>query len=144
MTLDRAAIACCVPHAGAMLLLDSVVQWDPTHIVCCAAAPGAEHPLARGGEVPALAAIEYGAQAAAVHGFLVEQPSAPRPGMLAKLTGVQLYAARIPADRGALSVTAQLLSRVAQGCLYDFQVVCAGQAVANGRLTVAFAGPASR
>jgi predicted hotdog family 3-hydroxylacyl-ACP dehydratase len=144
MTLERAAIERCVPHAGAMLLLDSVAHWDASHIVCSAAAPGAQHPLAREGAVPALAAVEYGAQAAAVHGFLLERPAVPRPGMLAKLSGVQLHSACIPADRGALSVNAQLLSRVAQGCLYHFQVVCAGEPVAHGRLMVAFAAPASQ
>jgi hypothetical protein len=36
-------------------------------------------------------------------------------------------------------VNAQLLSRVAQGCLYNFDVHCASTAVAQGRLMVAFA-----
>lgn len=144
MTIDRAAIEHCVPHSGAMLLLDSVSDWDATHIVCSAAAPGPAHPLAREGAVPAVAAVEYGAQAAAVHGFLVERPAVPRPGMLAKLGYVQLHMACIPADRGELSVNAQLLSRVALGCLYDFEVACAGEPVAHGRLMVAFTAPAAQ
>jgi predicted hotdog family 3-hydroxylacyl-ACP dehydratase len=143
MKLDRAGIEGCIPHSGSMVLLDSVVQWDAAYIVCSAAAPGAGHPLARRGTVAALVAVEYGAQAAAVHGFLVE-PAVPRPGMLAKLSDVQLHAACIPSDRGPLSVKAQLLSRVALGCLYDFHVECAGEPVAQGRLMVSFAAPAAR
>jgi len=144
MKLDRAGIEGIVPHSGSMVLLESVINWDATHIDCSAAAPGAEHPLARQGTVPAVAAVEYGAQAAAVHGFLVEQPAVPHPGMLAKLSDVQLHSSYIPTDRGPLSVNAQLLSRVALGCLYDFRVVCAGELVAHGRLMVAFAVPAKR
>lgn len=140
-TLDRAAIERCVPHAGSMVLLESVTRWDADHIVCRALAPGRDHPLARRGTVPAVAAVEYGAQAAAVHGFLVERPAAPRPGVLAKLSDVELHSACIPADGGDLRVRARLLSRVAQGCLYDFDVACAGSVVVQGRLMVAFSGP---
>lgn len=136
--LDRAAIERCVPHAGAMLLLDAVTRWDDTQIVCSAPPPDAAHPLARRGSVPAVAAIEYGAQAAAVHGFLIEQPSRHRPGVLAKLTDVHLHAASIPSDLGALRVNAQLLSRIAEGCLYEFAVQSGDRSIAHGRLMVAF------
>jgi predicted hotdog family 3-hydroxylacyl-ACP dehydratase len=143
-TLDRAAIERCVPHAGAMLLLDSVARWDDQQIVCSAPAPGPDHPLTRQGSVSAVAAIEYGAQAAAVHGYLIERPSQHRAGLLAKLTDVQLHVAHIPADLGALRVMAQLLSRVAEGCLYEFDVQSAHGSIAQGRLMVAFAPPAPR
>ena len=138
MILDRAGIESCIPHSGSMVLLDAVVQWDAASIICSAGAPGDEHPLVRDGTVAALVAVEYGAQAAAVHGFLVE-PAVPRPGMLAKLSDVHLHAAFIPANQGSLSVKAQLLSRVAQGCLYDFHLACGSLLVAHGRLMVAFA-----
>jgi len=144
MTLDRAGIARCVPHAGSMLLLDTVVHWDATHIACSAAAPDAGHPLARAGVVPAVTAAEYAAQAAAAHGALLEHQAAPCPGVLAKLSDVELHAACIPADRGPLAVNATLLSRGAAGCLYDFDVACAAQPVARGRLMVAFALPVAR
>lgn len=142
--LDRAAIERCVPHAGAMLLLDSVTQWDSAHIVCSAQPPGTDHPLARQGCVSSVAAIEYGAQAAAVHGFLIEQPSLHRPGVLAKLTDVQLHVSHIPSDLGALRVNARLLSRVAEGCLYEFDVQSVDGSIAQGRLMVAFTPLATR
>ena len=142
MNLPRVQLERCVPHAGAMLLLDSVTRWNAAEIVCSARAPHAEHPLVRAGEVSALVAIEYGAQAAAVHGFLVEQPAHPRPGMLAKLSSVRLHSSCIPRDLGDLTVSAQLLSRIARGCLYDFDVVCAAVPIASGRLMVAFEPPA--
>src|SRR5690606_23706979 len=88
MKLDRAAIALRVPHAGAMCLLDAVIDWDGRIIECEAIEPGPAHPLAREGRLPAIAAAEYAAQATAVHGALLDGVDAPRPGMLAKLSGL--------------------------------------------------------
>jgi len=138
VTLDRSAIERSVPHAGEMCLLDAVQQWDASGIVCIAAAPGPAHPLARGGVVPAVAAAEYAAQAAAIHGALLDGGTAPT-GMLAKLSNVQFHADCIPADGGPLAVHARLRGRGASGCLYDFEVDCAHHSIAGGRLMVAFA-----
>lgn len=138
MTADRAAIEGCLPHADRMVLLDAVVRWDATRIACSALPPTEEHPLARDGAVPSISAAEYAAQAAAVHGFLIDRPAGPRQGLLAKLTDVELATARIPGDRGSVLVKAELLSRTAAGCLYDFEVACDRTPIARGRLMVAF------
>jgi len=134
--LNRAEIECRVPHAGAMCLLDTVTHWDATSIAGEAAAPTHEHPLARGGGVPAVAAVEYAAQATALHGCLLDDMSTPRAGMLAKLNDVELAPGFI---RGALSVRAELLSRAASGCMYSFSVHDQETCRARGRLLVAFA-----
>jgi len=136
--LTRAQIECRIPHAGAMCLLDSVQHWDATTIVCQAAAPTAAHPLACAQGVPVVAAIEYAAQAAAVHGALLDQSAAPRDGMLAKLADVELAASVLDAAGGPLSVRAELLSRLASGCMYTFEVSDRSACVARGRLLVAF------
>lgn len=138
MMFDRAAIEGCIPHAGRMVLLDAVVRWDATRIACSAMPPTAHHPLMRDGAVPSVAAAEYAAQAAAVHGFLLDRPASPRPGLLAKLTAVELEASWIPHDRGTVIVMAELMSRTAAGCLYDFEVACDRTPIARGRLMVAF------
>jgi len=138
MILDRAGIERLVPQRDTMCLLDAVTAWDPIHIRCTAAAPGPTHPLARDQTVPAVAAIEYAAQATAVHGALLEQAVAPRAGLLAKLGEVQLHTDRIPSDGTALQVHAQRLGQSAAGCLYGFEVACGQQPVASGRLLVAF------
>lgn len=138
MMADRARIEQLVPHAGSMCLLDGVVEWDAVHIVCRAPEPDAAHPLQREGSVPAIAAAEYAAQATAVHGALLDEASAPRAGVLAKLMEVQLHGASFPACGGAVTVRADLLGRVGGGCLYAFQVAGASQPIASGRLIVAF------
>jgi predicted hotdog family 3-hydroxylacyl-ACP dehydratase len=134
----RARIEQLVPHAGAMCLLDSVTQWGAAGITCTGAAPDAAHALAREGRVSAIVAVEYAAQAAAVHGALLDETAAPRPGLLATLLDVELRATQFDALGGAALVAADLLSRSAQGCLYGFEVTQAGAAVAQGRLVVAF------
>jgi predicted hotdog family 3-hydroxylacyl-ACP dehydratase len=144
MMLDRAGIESRVPHAGAMCLLDAVIQWDATHITCIAAAPSATHPLARNGTVPAIAAIEYAAQATAVHGALLDNQVVPRAGMLAKLSEVELHAVRIPINGGRLNVHAELLNHAAAGCVYAFEVAGMHQRIASGRLIVAFAPPTAQ
>ena len=143
MTLTRTDIERLVPQRGAMCLLDAALAWDASHIHCRAAAPGPGHPLARQQAVPAIAAVEYAAQATAVHGALLDPALAPRAGLLAKLSEVQLHADAIPRDGGALEVRAERLSHSAAGCLYAFTVACGQRPIASGRLLVAFTAAAT-
>ena len=133
--LNRAQIMRRVPHAGAMCLLDAVTHWDAAHIVCRASAPTPDHPLARDRVVPAVAAVEYAAQAAAVHGSLLDATDTPREGMLAKVSDLELATGALS---GALTIRAELESRVASGCLYGFSVHDGDACCARGRLLVAF------
>ncbi|MDB5873456.1 MAG: phosphotransferase [Ramlibacter sp.] len=142
MMPDRARIERLVPHAGAMCLIDAVTLWDAAHIACRCAEPGPMHPLAREGEVPAIAAAEYAAQATALHGALVDEAFEPRAGVLAKLIDVELQSPRFPANGGALTVRADILGRLASGCLYSFEVANSSRPIARGRLIVAF-GPSA-
>ncbi len=138
--LTRADIAARIPHAGAMSLLDAVLAWDQDGIVCRSPVPGAEHPLAEGRAVPAVAAIEYAAQAAAVHGALIDGTAQPRGGVLAKVADVALHVPSLDQARGALRIHARALGRTSAGCLYAFEVADADRRLVSGRLMVAF-GP---
>lgn len=141
MTIDRAAIECRVPQTGAMCLLDAVSEWNAERIVCNARAPDAGHPLARGARLPAAAAIEYAAQATAVHGTLLEGRARPHNGMLASLSDVEMHCADIALGDGPLQVVAELVSRAAAGCIYAFDVATPAGRVVSGRLMVAFIAP---
>ena len=142
MMLDRVGIQRIVPQTGTMCLLDTVTRWDDRQILCIALPPGAAHPLDRDGVVPAVAAVEYAAQATAIHGALLSNATAPNAGLLAKLTDVSLLGESIPTDAGLLNVEATLLSASAAGCLYTFEVTTALGPLAHGRLMVAFSGTA--
>lgn len=141
MTLDRTGIECLVPQRGTMCLLDAVMAWDATRIHCTAVAPGPKHPLAREHGVPAVVAIEYAAQATAVHGALLEAAATPRAGMLAKLSEVHLHTDWLWSDGVALDVRAERLGYSAAGCRYSFEVTCGQRSIADGRLMVAFISP---
>lgn len=137
--LTHAEIERLVPHAGAMCLLERAVQWDANHIVCEAESPRAGHPLALAAGVPVVAAVEYAAQAAALHAALLDRRLEARAGMLAKLSGVVLSEGHLDAASGALTIRADLLARSDAGCSYAFAVHDACGCRARGRLLVAFA-----
>jgi predicted hotdog family 3-hydroxylacyl-ACP dehydratase len=138
MMPGRERIEQLVPHAGAMCLLDAVTGWDASTIECTAAGPGASHPLARAGGVPAIAAAEYAAQATALHGALLDCASESRGGALAKLVDVELGRPYFSGSH-SVSVRAEMLGRLAAGCMYAFEVSSGEDAIARGRLIVAFA-----
>jgi len=136
--LTHAQIEARLPHAGSMVLLDRLVRFDQTRIVCEAAPPNPEHPLARAEGVPAVAAVEYAAQAAALHGALLDGKSQPRHGMLAKLSEVELIGRWLGAPSSRVTVEAELLVRGESGCIYSFTVHDQQGSGARGRLLVAF------
>jgi predicted hotdog family 3-hydroxylacyl-ACP dehydratase len=132
--LNRVQIESRVPHAGAMCLLESVSDWDAVNIVCHASPPQTDHPLRHTGVVPSIAAVEYAAQAAAVHGSLLDAADRPRAGMLVKLDEVELGSGAIS---GALVIRATLEGRVASACSYSFAVHDDKACCARGRLMIA-------
>lgn len=137
--LSHAEIQRRIPHDGAMCLLDRVVDWDAGHIVCTALVHTATHPLAGAQGVPVVAAVEYAAQAAALHGALLDGSREPRAGVLAKLSGVELSDGWLDGGPTGLTIRADLLARSDSACSYRFAVSDARGCRAGGRLLVAFA-----
>ncbi len=137
-TLDRAAIAARIPHRGSMCLLDAVEAWDERGIRCRAVSHRApDNPLRDGAALPAASAIEYAAQAMAVHGALLAPPAAaPRMGFLASVRGVALHVARLDTLAAELEIRAERVSGDDDNILYAFTVSAAGAPVASGRAAV--------
>lgn len=137
--LDHSAIEALVPHKGSMCLLASVRSSDATRIHCTAtshADPG--NPLRSRSGLLASAAIEYAAQAAAVHGGLVARSSGHvgQPGFLASARAVQFHRLRLDDLPGELEVHAERTAGDERQLLYTFSISHAGQPVAQGRLAV--------
>ena len=60
-----------LPHSGAMCLIERVVSWDEKRICCSTDSHlSAANPLRQNGSLPGLCAVEYAAQALALHGVL--------------------------------------------------------------------------
>jgi len=142
-TLTRAGIEALIPHSGSMCLLARLIDWDPHRIVCGATNHrDPDHPLRTRRGLLTPAAIEYAAQAMALHGALIGQAAgAPAtPGYLASARGVQLHRLRLddlpPATPDELRIEATRQAGDAQQILYTFTVSHAGRAVAEGRAAV--------
>ena len=121
-----------------MCLLESVVDWSATTISCRATShTDPANPLRAEGRLGAASAIEYAAQAMAVHGaLLAETGGRPRHGYLTSLRGVTLHVARLDDLPGELSVQAECLSSDSHNVLYRFSVSHAGRCLVDGRAVV--------
>ena len=136
---DRAWIEAHLPHKGGMNLLDTIASWDATSIHAIARTHrDAKHPLRRGGELPIVCGIEYGAQAAAAHGALSSTNPSP-VGFLASVRGVRFHASRLDDVKGDLEIHATQQGAGAGGVVYAFTVSAEGRVLVEGRVAVAFA-----
>lgn len=143
VALDRAAIAARIPHAGKMCLLERVVDWDERSIFCAALSHrDADNPLRETGGLPVWAGIEYAAQAAAVHGALVQPQIAPRIGVLAGLRKVNATCAWLDRIDDELMLSARLLHADAAGSIYSFEVHGSETLLLSGQFTLMFAATA--
>ena len=143
-TADRAAIARLVPHSGSMCLLEQLLQWDAERIVCTATSHRDPHnPLRTTSGLLAACAIEYAAQAMALHGGLVgpQNGSPPSAGFLASARGVRLHRLRLDDLPGELRIVATRQAGDAQQVLYRFTMSHAGEPVAEGRAAVVLNTP---
>jgi predicted hotdog family 3-hydroxylacyl-ACP dehydratase len=137
---DRDWIASHIPHHGNMCLLDVVDAWDGDHIRCSSTTHrAADNPLRNGGRLGALNAIEYAAQAMAVHGALLADANTaapPRPGFLGSARGVSCLVERLDDIEAPLSIRAQRLSADSRTLLYAFTVSAAERLLVQGRVAV--------
>lgn len=145
MSLGREWISAHVPQQGGMCLLDEVLSWDREQVLCRSATHRrTDHPLRTHQQLASACAIEYAAQAAAVHGALSapsEGGAQARGGMLASVRGVELAVARLDTLSGDLLVHARRIQSDARSALYEFAVNeqrdgSAATALARGRLAL--------
>lgn len=143
-TLDRDGIAQRIPHRGSMCLLERLESWDAQRIHCSTAThrePANPLRTARGLLAPN--AIEYAAQAMALHGGLIaSEGQAPSAGYLASVRQVRFGVSRLDDVAGALQVHATRLSGDARQVLYEFRVADANDRnLAQGRAVVVLNTP---
>ena len=138
MRVTRAEIAGMIPHAGAMCLLDSVLEWDTARIRCSSHTHrDRTNPLRVDGRLPALCGIEYAAQAMAVHGRLTNNVSGrPRAGYLASLREVSCSAENLDELEGDLVVEAERLLGDEALVIYRFTLSVGGIEVLSGQASV--------
>ena len=136
--ITRKVVEKMLPHAGSMRLIDSVTCWTADSIECHGSCNCLDHPLSQNGKLSSTVAIEYAAQATAVHGFLLANDNVAKFGVLAKLTDISLHMAVVDNIQSPLRIFAQLVARTDQGCIYNFEVNGTRLPIASGRLMIAF------
>lgn len=142
-TLDHAGIAALIPHRGRMCLLAALRHWDATTIECIAVNHrDAAHPLRTRNGLLASAAIEYAAQATALHGALCAGAAgtSATPGFLASARDVRLGRWRLDdlpaATPDELVISAERQAADATRILYAFRLCHGGVELASGRVAV--------
>lgn len=129
-----------VPHAAGMCLLTRIVSCSDTEIVCVAQSHrAADNPLRHANRLAALHLAEYGAQAMAVHGGLLEKGEAARGGLLAAIRDLTLHVERIDDIAADIEIHAVKLVANTGGRIYSFSARSAGAELARGRVSVMFA-----
>lgn len=137
--LGREELCGLIPHAGRMCLLDEVLSWDPESVVCQSRShQRPDNPLRDGDQLAAIHAIEYGAQAMAVHGgLLARQKSEPiNPGYLVSVRNVKLQVARLDRIASPLTVSARQLMADGGNLLYRFEITADEAPIASGKAAV--------
>ena len=137
--MNRAQIAGLIPHEGTMCLLDGVLQWDASRIVCLSRNHrAADNPLRANGRLPAVCGVEYAAQAMAVHGGLAGGfVRKPRAGYLASLRDVECLRDCLDDLDGDLVVEAERLAGDGAHVIYRFRLRVGDVEVLSGQALVA-------
>lgn len=140
--LKKSEIEALLPHQGAMFLLEQVDRFDRNEIECSAVSHRApNNPLRHDGLLPAHVAIEYAAQAAGVHGGLLNRqlhPDAPaQMGYLAVISNLQWQVQRLDDLPGALQIHARRTAVTPGGRAYHVTIQHHGDPIMSGDLIIA-------
>ena len=134
--LTRDSIAALIPHRGAMCLLHEVIRYDATGIICRAVNHrDSTHPLREAGALPAVAGVEYAAQAMAVHGALTGSVDVA-PGVLAAIRELVMHVERLDDVAEDLIVAADKLWGEGTQLLYGFSISAGPRELLQGRAAV--------
>jgi len=140
--IGREQILALIPHAGRMCLIERVLRWSEAEILCESDNHrDPAHPLRRAGGLAAVCLIEYGAQAAAIHGALLapDQTNARRSGMLVSVRDCELAVDCLHDLRGPLRLDVRCELARTDGLIYFFEATNRGHLLARGRISILLA-----
>ncbi len=138
LSKDRQWIENHIPHQGLMCLLDRVERWDEQEIVCIARSHSrADNPLRTSESLGITAAIEYAAQAIAVHSaLLIGEGNKLSSGFLTSVRYVQWHRSRLDDLGDELRVHATRVSGNEMTVLYTFAVFAGSEKLIDGRVGI--------
>ena len=136
--LDRDTLCALIPHAGKMCLLERVERWDEKNIVCTTLSHRSpDNPLRLHDNLAAIHALEYAAQAMAVHGGLIARSEGKRltGGLLVAVRHARFHIDRLDRVEGPLTIVATRLIASDANQIYQTEVSAANLLIAEARLT---------
>jgi len=121
-----------------MCLIDAVISWDASHIVCHSERHRApDNPLKNGKHLSAIHGIEFAAQAMAAHrGLIAGGVSAPHVGLLLSVRNCRFLASRLDDISEDLSIKASVVGSSGNTQTYEFEVVAGERRLLEGRASV--------
>jgi predicted hotdog family 3-hydroxylacyl-ACP dehydratase len=136
LLIGKEEIARLLPHAGNMVLIDGVTSWDETSIVCVTESHRSPtNPLRLRGRLASVHAIEYAAQAAAIHGGLIECGKAPLR-LLAAVRQAAFVRPWLDDLRRPIRIEAKTAFLDPGAAVYVARLLCEEEAIASMRLTL--------
>jgi len=137
MLVTRERLEPLVPHAGAMLMIDGVKAYDDRSICCESLRHQAvDNPLRRDGKLSAHHGIEFAAQAAAVHGGLINDGKKAPLRALAAVRKASFSRPWIHDLPGRLEIAANLVMLDQRAAVYQSSLHHEGEEIASMRLTL--------
>ena len=128
-----------IPHSGDMCLLESVQAWDKKFVRCQTATHRrADNPLRSHDQLAVVHALEYGAQAVAVHGGLLAHENNQRipPGYLAAIRNAEFTVQRLDTIKSDLIIEARQLAADGGNLIYSFSIAAEGDIIVSARATI--------
>lgn len=121
MTADE--IAAMIPHGRGMSMISEIVAWDANTIHCRSTRlADADNPLCENGELGSIVLIEYAAQAAAIHGALLNSAlGEQRPAYIGAVKNVELFLQQAN-NREAIDIHADCLMNNGAGAIYEVAI----------------------
>jgi len=121
--IEREELASLIPHSGLMCLNDNVIEWDNESVLCSTTSHlRINNPLYKNKKLSALHAIEYCAQAMAIHGGLLARENNKKlsPGYLAAIRNVELSYTYLDDIKQSLNIYAKRLMAQGGSLMYEF------------------------
>lgn len=134
---DLTEIYAKLPHSGPMRLLEGVESWNETRIRCLTRSHRAPDNPLRGGEgLSSVHAVEYAAQAAAVHGVLRGTLAEAPVLFLAAVGALQLECRYLDAVGSKITIDAELDGHLGSSVRYRFALLGEERVRARGSITL--------
>jgi predicted hotdog family 3-hydroxylacyl-ACP dehydratase len=123
-----------------MCLLDGVESWDDKQIVCTSTThQNQDNPLAENNRLACINAVEYGAQAVAIHGNLIAKNlnmPLPESGFLVQIKALEFDDCNLSSLPEALIISAQQIYIDPGSLLYSITIQHGQDQLMQGRIMI--------